>query len=397
MEEGKSHKIFKGMPWRVGAISAERSGDMGNLAVGFNFATLSASHGGVKNMQKLDGDVGDPPVWATPVPLLNCPDYQSSHVASLTRVAIRVGLYKTTGEGKRFSNYAALGQWLHMNATAISLETSVALTLNNIPTVEWSGWQVSSELTDRTAEMEHLVSHGTAGIRVWGQIQAIRMFATTQVFNHVSDYYAIPNLFDSKDWYSYSPVPIHMWHQWVEKRHGALSTNETPQIVTTSISNQTKRALKVTRNDTYSGIKSMASLDIARYLPMALSREGDDMLRPGFVMWVNPQSAMCAITTRRINIPDYSFLSTQVPNFRTVTQFGGYEEDRSVYVIDSNQMFTDAKTHAINVSAIQYPDPPGMTGNDKAPLQPVPEIATTPDTAAMDAVQSRITAPGTSE
>lgn len=80
-----------------------------------------------------------------------------------------------------------------------------------------------------------------------------------------------------------------------------------------------------------------------------------------------------------------------------MTHFGGYQENRNVYIIGSNQMFSDAKTHAIKTSAIQYPDPPKLSGNDKAPLRAVPEIATTPDTAAMDAVQSQTTAPGVAE
>lgn len=53
---GTGYQIFKGTPWRVAGVRANDKPALLVLAEGFNFATLSASHGGIKNLQELDND-----------------------------------------------------------------------------------------------------------------------------------------------------------------------------------------------------------------------------------------------------------------------------------------------------------------------------------------------------
>lgn len=387
--------IYEGQPWLSTSISLNDKDALAISATGFNFAALGASHGGVKNSANTLVVANGRIRWASPHPKSNSLDYNSMHVSSLTRIAIRLGLYQISAPGKLFSHYEAIGQWIHLNSVAIAAATSVALSTNGKPTSEFSGWQVSSELADREAEMRQLVSSTTAGIRSWSQLRYEEIYSDGEIVDAIRSRYLMDSLWSSKDWYSFSPVPIFMWSQWTEKKHPNLTPQSPLKYVTTNIAGQTCRALAAHQHDDpLSLIRATVSIDVARYVPIILSREASATNQPVYVYWTSPTAHLCGEVTEKTTVPDYRFLSSNVPNYRVQNLALGYIEDTPVYVKDSNSALASSDSFIVKTSPLLYPDPP-LSGNDQRPLLPIDEPAVTPSTDAMDAVQSQSAGTGT--
>lgn len=391
--------FLKDSPWLANRIKKDNINELARFSQGYNFSALSASHGGIANKATAAENDSEGVIrWNNPKPDSNTPDYECETVASATRIAIRVGLYNIDANNKIFTNFAALGQWIQMNSTAIAASTSIALALNSIPTSEWSGWQVSSQFTDRSREMQQLICIYTSAIRRWKDLSREDIYQDQTIIDDVCSYYSLTvRPFESKDWFNFSPVPIHMWTQWLNKRLPQYSPNESSTYVTTNISGHSKRAIKIDENNPFRSVLSMSSIDTARYLPCALSREPEHLNEPVMVYWVEPTAWITATVTQHVTKPNYEFLESKVPNYRTINLFEGYQETTPVYICNSNQALSEAKTFVIRTSPLMYPDPPGLSENDKAPLQKVEEISATPSTAVMDAVQNQSSVTGPAE
>lgn len=387
--------IYDGQPWLSECIAVNDRDALITSATGFNFSSLSASHGGVKNSAFIVSNTEVKMRWEMVLPQTNSPDYNSLHTSSLTRIAIRLGLYRISAPAKLYSNYEAIGQWIHLNSVAIAACTSVALTTNGYPTSEFSGWQVSKDLTDRSHELQELVSVNTAGIRQWSRLRDEKIYLDGELEDAIRARYRMDALWLSKDWYSFSPVPIFIWHQWIGKKHPTMSPSTRLKLVTTTITRDTCLALLGRQDDDpLAVIQSTVSIDIARYVPIIMSKEIESFEQPTYVYWTSPTAHLCGVVTDKTTLPDHRFLSSNVPNYRIQNLFRGYVEETPVYIKDSNSTLESSDTFNIRTSALLYPDPP-LSENVQRPLRPVEEPAVTPTTAVMDVAQSQSTGDGT--
>nr|UHK03293.1 MAG: hypothetical protein FNCTV2_gp1 [Hangzhou totivirus 11] len=173
----------------------------------------------------------------------------------------------------------------------------------------------------------------------------------------IVEYYGL-DPFDNDNWLSYSPVPYHLFTQWVDKMKHNYGTAPT----TLSTFRHHRVNHQGLRLDSRSGefrAHVVGTTDAERYFPTVVFRQVDENMTHMYA-WVDNWSYVSVESSGSRTLTNKSYLESQTFVLSTVCNGISFTGDVEMFVINSSFSRITTEYQGVRVSPILYPDPPTM-------------------------------------
>lgn len=346
----KSHVFDVDQPDKV---SARRR------CVAYNFSGISPLHLSPTGLVRIRYIVENQSLrigWSTQRPEIAVPSYNVQTMTSIMRVGTAMGLVLTHTSSYRFASPTGFVHWIHMLAGANSFSTSAFLSINDITPKDWAGFYDKYDVAHRDMVLNELKSVMYADIVVHHNIQNLFTGVAEWDTDIIFEYWLV-SPYDDPDWMTFSPVPFHCTQQWIDKL--GLEGGTVPKGVTTfRYRNLPYMAMKLSRDHNEHKLNAVATIDMYRRFPQVLFREPGDNYRP-LLHWIDNVAGYSNVACSQTNVLAPSDMYESMTFCASINNIGiPYSDPTEWYVIGSNYEYGDPSLSKINVTPIQWPDPP---------------------------------------
>lgn len=327
--------------------------------VGYNFSSLTSLHRPPSGLSKTrafafpsSGVTGR--VWLGWHPDDHTPTYNVTSMDSLYRVAVYVDLVLTHEKTLLFPSSQALPGWIHMLSGALSSQTAMAFSQNDVSLAVWTGYDTRFDSEYASEIMERLLDvYTTSIVRYINISQLVNMWGEWDE-NTIIEYYGI-DPFDNDDWMSYSPIPFHLSIQWIQKMAYNYGTAPTELSLFRHM-NTSHMGLLITGTTGEFKSRMVCTIDFERYRPLVVFRQEDQGFKH-LAAWIDNWSYISNSAAKTGYALDPSFLESQTFVLSPINNALSYTPILPMYVLNSGFSNISSTYKDTNVSSIQYPDP----------------------------------------
>lgn len=327
--------------------------------IGYNFSSLTSFHkstGGIAPTMRFDAINVNEGCFCGWIhddneQFLNM--YNISTMPGPTRVATYIGLILTHENTYNFSNLQAYSGWVHMLATAMSLNTAVMFSSNQVSLPTWTGYQntydtqigleISVQLTDELSNglINHIDLRDMSEFNEWDE-------------DMVSVYYGLDPMTD-QNWMSTSPMPFPTAWQWMMKLQLPLGVkpNKTSYFWHDGT---THKGITLDPSNMFMTAMVYGTIDFDKYMPIMTKFTPDNRTRH-MSAWLDQHSYLTNVSVgSKLRIkPDVLSSEVVVPNI--INNGLLFRDDNKIYILHSDAQLLEDITTELRGNMISFPDP----------------------------------------